>query len=139
MFRPLALALCLALPATTAAAQEDPVTVRMAVMKAIAGNLKVIGDMAKGTTEFDAEKANDALSRMAMRAGQVPAVFESNVTNDESEALPAIWENWDDFVAKSNVLETAAASASVSSAEDLGLAIRAVGGTCRDCHQTYRE
>lgn len=118
----------------------DPVVLaRMEAMKRIGGNVKVIGDMAKGEAAFDADAVQTALNAIQAEAAEIPAYFEQQILVDGSEALPAIWQNWDDFVAKSSDLEVAAGSLNVSSADDLGAALQQIGGACAGCHKSYRE
>lgn len=119
-------------------AEDDPIKVRQEAMKAIGMHMKVLSDMAKGTTEFDADAANAALAGIAVTSGTIPAVFEANAVDPESDASDAIWENWDDFVTKAEALETASSGASVDSPETLGAAVGAVGGTCGACHKAYK-
>src|SRR5690606_40346761 len=65
-------------------------------------NFAVMGDMIKGDITFDgtvfAERANDfvALAGMPWVAFDQPGAKPGKDTN----ALPAIWENWDDFMKK---------------------------------------
>ncbi|WP_425050912.1 c-type cytochrome [Psychromarinibacter sp. S121] len=123
------------------AVENEAVKARMDSMSTIGMNLKTLGDMAKGTTDFNADAANAAAAAIAEEAAMVPALFEPQEDDPESEALPAIWENWDDFTAKAGDLETAAsdASGSIASVEDIGAAMQAIGPTCMACHRAYRE
>ena len=123
------------------AVENEAVKARMDSMSTIGMSLKTLGDMAKGTTDFDAAAANAAIDAVAAEAATIPTLFEPQETDPESEALPAIWENWDDFTAKAGDLETAAtnASGSIASVEDIGAAMQAIGPTCMACHREYRE
>ncbi|WP_172297494.1 cytochrome c [Pseudoruegeria sp. HB172150] len=132
----------LILAATAAIAAENPAVVaRQDAMKTIGMSTKVLGDMAKGETAFDAAAAQAAATAMAEQAAMVPALFEPEEDDPDSEAKPEIWANWDDFTAKAADLEAAAASAagSITTAEDIGAAMQAIGPTCMACHRTYRE
>ncbi len=133
------------LTATTALAhqgvQNRAVLARMNGMSAIAENIKVLGDMAKRKAAFDVEAARVALQRMADHAGEAPALFEAREDDPKSEALPAIWDDFDDFTAKAMELEQIAsdAAASLSSAEDLPPLLQKLGANCKSCHSIYRE
>ncbi len=48
------LAIVIALGVTAAVAQEDPIKARKALMKTNGQQAKIVGDMAKGDTPFDA-------------------------------------------------------------------------------------
>ncbi|MBU2866130.1 c-type cytochrome [Pacificibacter marinus] len=118
--------------------ENQAVADRMAAMKAIGGSMKTLGDMAKGATEFDVAVAQAAVDTLEAQSEALPALFEAQETDPESEAKPEIWTNWDDFVAKSNSLNAAAAAITITDAASVGAALGAVGGSCKDCHSEYR-
>ncbi len=113
------------------AARED-------LMKANGAAAKVLGDMAKGTTAYDAAAAEAAKAKLIEDAGLIPTVFEAPATEAETESKPEIWTNWDDFVVKANALKTASEALDVSSAETIGAGMAGIGGACADCHKAYR-
>lgn len=117
------------------------VKARMDAMSEIGRNTKIIGKMAKGQDAFDADHVRAAAAIIADYAVQTPTLFELNETDPKSEALPAIWDNYADFVLKSEALEQVAIelSSSVLTADDLGKAVAALGGACKACHQQYRQ
>jgi cytochrome c556 len=59
-----------------------------------------------------------------------------------TEALPAIWQNWDTFngiLVKAATAATAMKTAAeAGDAAAYGAAVKAVGATCGECHQTFR-
>ena len=130
---------------TTTNAHSDvanpAVKARMEAMKTIGAQTKILGSMAKGAVAFDAAAAQAAAATMAAEAAKIPALFEANEDDPESEAKPIIWEQWDDSTKKAMALETAAtdASSSITDAGSLGAAMGAIGGSCKGCHSTYRE
>lgn len=138
-------ALCLAISSGTVSAhqgvQNAAVLAWMENMKQIGAATKVLGTMAKGQRAFDAEEARSALSKIERLAAESPALFDTPESDPKSEALPAIWENWDDFTAKSDRLETVAAQLQ-DEIDGLG-AVRAglgeLAATCKACHAIYRE
>ena len=131
--------------ATIALAHEDvensTVKARMMAMTTLVKNMRTLGGMAKGAILFDQEQAKAALADMESTAKTVPGLFKSDEMHPKSEALPVIWTNFSDFTAKSKALEDAAAQAlaSFSSKDDLVPSMRALGGTCKSCHFTYRK
>lgn len=137
MNRKLVLATVFALPAAFATAQEMGYEHVKDLMKANGASLKILSEMAKGNTAFDAEAANAALAKIAGLATKIPAAFETHYEDPKSEAKPEIWQNWDDFAAKSMALETAA-STTVDSAAAIGPAMQTIGGACGGCHKAYR-
>ncbi|WP_238366314.1 c-type cytochrome [Mesobacterium pallidum] len=125
--------------AAIAADATDPyVKARQALMKEFGGAMQVIGGMAQGKMAFDAEKAAMAKAAMAAAAPRIPAVFEPQATDPESEALPAIWENYDDFTTRAMTLETAVAGLETGSLDDLRAGMGALGGACGACHKLYK-
>ncbi len=121
--------------------QNPAVKTRMDAMSAIGVQMKVLGDMAKGKTTFDANAAQLAASGIADHAAKVPALFEAPETDPKSEALPAIWDNFGDFTRISADLEAAAtqAASSMATAGDLAQAMATIGATCSACHKSYRK
>lgn len=131
--------------ATTALAhqnvQNPAVKARMDAMGAIAENTKTLGAMAKGAVEFDAAQARRAAAAIAEHAAKTPELFRVQENDPKSEALPQIWQTFDDFTAKSVALKTLAAQLSTSLSEhaDLQPALMALGAQCKACHGTYRQ
>ncbi len=118
--------------------KNPAVMARMQAMTTISVNMKALAAMTKGQVAFDAGTANAALDVIAQAAATVPGLFEAEEDDPKSAAAAEIWFNWDDFVAKAGALETAAATASISTAADLGPALGSVGGTCKACHTDYK-
>jgi cytochrome c556 len=134
-----AAALCLGW-AAVAVAQDNPVAKREQMMKDVGASMRVLGGIAKGDNAYDAEAVKTALTKistdMKVFPDQFPAGSEAN-----SAAAPAIWENMDDFKAKS--LKFAADADTILAsmpADQAGVAeaMKTLGASCGTCHQTYR-
>jgi cytochrome c556 len=111
-------------------------------MERQADDMKIIGDMAKGKTPFDAAKAAEAARDIGVTAKKIHELFPEGSGGGKSEALPAIWEHWDDFTAKADELGTAAdtlAAALDGGDPDWKGAFRGVSDACKACHQDYRK
>lgn len=139
-----ALAFSALLAATAALAhqgvQDPEVQDRMEGMKAIGDATKVMGEMVRGNTPFDAAAVRAAAAEIEREALRIPALFESAAEDPLSEALPAIWENWDDFAAKAEGTAAAARQAAgVSDVEALRAALSGLADSCKACHEPYRE
>lgn len=121
--------------------KNPAVMARMHGMSEIAADMKTLGDMAKGTTAFDASAAQDAARSIAGHARQTPQLFEADETDPKSEALPAIWTDFADFTAKSMAMEREALrqADAFTSPDALAPGLRALGDTCKACHQIYRQ
>ena len=114
---------------------------RMIGMTELSQQMKLIGDMAKEQTPFDAAAANAALDLMTEEASYIPSLFEIEALDPKSEALPHIWTDFDDFTARANALEqtTAELSGTVTEMNSLRVAVGRVGKACSACHETYRK
>lgn len=131
------------LAAGAAYAQEDPTDpnaiARADLMKLVGMNVGILGGMASGKDPHDAAKAEGAKAALIDAAARIETDFaEQGGADPVSEAKPEIWSNWDDFLVKAKALGDAAAAVDVSSAETIGAGMGAIGGTCKDCHSTYR-
>lgn len=129
--------------AGAAYAQEEPTDpnaiARSEVMKAIGANVGVLGGMASGKEAYDAAKAEAAKAALVEAAQRIETAYaEPGAADPVSEAKPEIWTNWEDFLVKAGALEDAAMAIDVASVETIGAGMGPIGGTCRDCHTTYR-
>lgn len=128
--------------ATTASAHDGvmnpKVLARMGIMAEIKQSLGVIADMAKGKAGFDPAKAETARKTLAAASAKIAPSFKTKETDPKSEALPAIWSNWDDFANKANDLTKASRAMDVSSLATLQDGLTDAGQTCRACHKPYR-
>lgn len=119
------------------------VNARQSVMQLYAFNLGKLGDMAKGTVEYNADAAKAAAGNLVKLASQNQMAYwpmgsaEGEV--EGSKALPAIWESMDDVGAKSQALVDAAMTAEeAGDLEALQAAMGGLGGACGACHKAYR-
>ena len=121
--------------------KDQNVKERMMVMKAMADNTKVIGQMLKRKTQFDADEAKSALERLSSLSLKTPKVFTVNATDPKSEAKPAIWDEFDEFTKLSlELAETSIVLAnSIEIIEDLRPALKRISSGCKSCHSKYRE
>ncbi|SFD98067.1 c-type cytochrome [Roseivivax sediminis] len=133
--------------ATPAVAQDfdGPLKGRQGMFQILAINLGIIGDMAKGETEYDAEQAQMAADNLVAITSINPLPLfpegSDNEALDGTRALPAIWENVDDLGAKwADLGEAAAGMQEVAGngREALGPALGPVGNACKNCHDEYR-
>ena len=102
-------------------------------MKAIKGNLA-------GDTAVIAQKA----SEIEAWAKDMVNFFPEGSTQPPSEALPAIWKEFDRFTDLARANEKAAANLknlaqSGADTSALSGAFRSLGKTCKDCHNDYKE
>jgi len=108
------------------------------VMKEIKGAMGVLGGMAKGAVAFDAAVAGAAQKTLIKQSGMVATAFEANETDPKSEALPAIWENWDGFVEMADDLTFAAEGLDATSLDGVRGGLGNIGASCGACHKKFR-
>ncbi|MGI1663287.1 c-type cytochrome [Palleronia sp. KMU-117] len=147
--RLLASALGAALLVPAAAIAQDGFAGQLAARQGqfdiLALNIGVLGGMARGNTPYDAAMAQQAADNI-VAVSRIAQTFNwpegsDNMSIEGTRALPAIWDNLDDVVAKWAALGTAAeglAAVAGTGQEALGPALGAVGGTCQACHEAYR-
>ncbi len=118
---------------------KDPTVIAwQALMMKNAGAAKTLGGMASGKIAFDQAAAEAAKASLIEDAKATPAAFQTQASDPASGAMPAIWTNWDDFVAKAGGLAAAAEALDTSSAETIAAGMQAIGGACGACHKAYQ-
>ncbi|MDA7424543.1 c-type cytochrome [Thalassococcus lentus] len=135
------------LGSTAAYAQdfEAQLKARQGQFRIMAINLGILGGMARGAVEYDAEAAQaaaDSLVGVSM-VNQAPLWPEGSdsMSIDGTRAMPAMWENLPDVLEKWGAFGAAAAemqTAAATGVEAIGPALGKMGGTCKACHDTYR-
>ncbi|MBS0359952.1 MAG: cytochrome c [Proteobacteria bacterium] len=131
---------CLALSVAFAAVSAgNPVEERQAAMKAVGQSMKEGAGINSAAT-FDAAKAKTIMESVAANAKKLHGLYPAGSDKDaKSEADPKIWENKADFDKRLTELGTLATTASkATTAEAYSPAYKAVGGTCKSCHDIYR-
>lgn len=126
---------------------DAAIKARQAMFQIYGFNIAILGDMAKGKIEYDADIATEAAKNLDMAAnlGQSqmwPAGSDSETEgNMKNRALAAIWSDYPAIVEKAEAL-TAATAALVPVAgnglDALQGAMGDVGGSCKGCHDDYR-
>jgi cytochrome c556 len=123
-------------PAIATMSPDQLVAARKAAMKENGGTLKAAGAL----TGAEASAAADILIK---NFTNLSALFPEGSMVGDTKALPVIWENKADFdgiFAKD--LESAKAmkaAAEAGDADAYGAAMKAIGGSCGECHQKYRS
>jgi cytochrome c556 len=111
---------------------------RSKLMQNIRLEFSVLARMSREKIEFDESLAESARINLLQLAASTPTIFEDDDLPINSEALPEIWENWDDFVSKSEDLEFVLEGIDTSTLTDLRGSLGNVGAACGSCHQKYR-
>ena len=95
--------------------------VRMDAMGEMGDEMKRLAPMMRGQTEYDPDVVRSAADTMIGHAGkQMTELFPEGSNEKPSEALDAIWEEWEEFAALAEALRTSAEGMKL--AADNGLA-----------------
>ncbi|MFK7862521.1 MAG: cytochrome c [Granulosicoccus sp.] len=127
---------------------------RMDGMSLLGDHAKTVGDMLKGKTSFDLLAVEEAAQAFVTHGDKIPSLFPDTEDSREStatEALPAVWTNWDEFVEladtftnDSRTLLTVATDLSngTESVDEQSRAVRALffkaAKNCSGCHERFR-
>lgn len=132
------LSLAAALAALPATADEGAMEYRENVMSAIGGHMSSAADIARGKVPHQAHLSMhvNALAELSTIAD---TLFPEG--SEGGDALPEIWRNPDDFAAKLDDFETAAADLkeALDTGGDVGSAFQGLGQACKSCHDDYRD
>ena len=94
---------------------------RMDAMGEMGDEMKRLAPMMRGQTEYDPDVVRSAADTMIGHAGsQMTELFPDGSNGEPSEALDAIWEDWEEFAALAEALRTSAEGMKL--AADNGLA-----------------
>ena len=122
------------------------VKARQSHMQLYAHNIAILGGMAQESVEYNAALAQIAADNLvALASINETTYWPEGTGNDMIEgvkALPAIWENMDDFMVKQDGMVNASAAMAEVAGTDLASvqgAIRDLGGACSACHREYRQ
>ena len=121
--------------------KNEDVMKRMNLMKSMAENTKIIGEMLKKKIPFDLEQAKNSLIEISNLSKSTPSVFKKMAMDPKSESKIIIWEEFDNFRDLSNNLadNTLSAAEKLSGFEDLKPALMTTASGCKECHTRYRE
>ena len=121
--------------------KNEDVMKRMNLMKSMAENTKIIGEMLKKKIPFDLERAKNSLIEVSNLSKSTPSVFEKMAMDPKSESKIIIWEEFDNFRDLSNNLadNTLSAAENLFGFEDLKPALMTTASGCKECHTRYRE
>ena len=127
---------------TVARAQDASAVIeyRQSIMQAFRLHSGGVAAATNGTAPIGhAEHHAVAFERMTQALANA---FPEGSMGEGSRALPAIWQNRDDFMNKVTAIQTAAARLVTASrtgdVEQINSAAAAVRQTCGGCHNTYR-
>jgi len=123
----------------------DPAIASMTVDQKVEARQKAMkqdGGVLRGAMKATGADAAKIATTVLQNFTNFPALFADKATNSKSNALPIIWDQFDQFTAiidEGRLAATKMREAALSG--DRGLysdAFQALAATCNECHQTYR-
>lgn len=134
--------------ATLAVAQDDlpfPVQARQGQFTMMGLNIGVIVGMVRGEREYDAAVAQAAADNLVALSSIDQSFHWPEGTDNMSlvgtRALPEIWENLPDVLAKWEAFGAAAqglADVASDGLEPMQAALGPLGASCNECHDSYQ-
>ena len=117
---------------------------RMEAMSDMGDAMKAMASMVKGKQAFEPALFIQSGETIAEHSDMMPKLFPAGSMVGKSEALPAIWQRWDDFVSLGDRTKTDAEKL-VKMARD-GTELRPLtkqfvklASNCKACHKDYRK
>lgn len=138
----LAATLGLVFSAGAEVSSEDAFKYRQSVMTALRGHIGAASMIVRGIVADDGHLEGHAAG-LQSGVAEIHRVFQEGSNVEESEALPVIWENSDEFAEAIEKAEAATEHfytvvAEGGDGEAIGAAFRDVGMSCRGCHDNFR-
>ena len=139
----------MALSGTASAANiEKAIEGRQGLMQVYAFYMSVVGDMAKGKAEYNAESAKNAAANLLAAASMKNGpMWPQGSGNDHPEfgaktnALPEIWTTYPEIGQKgANLIEALETFQQVAGSDLEGMkkGLGPVGKACKGCHEDFR-
>ncbi len=136
-----ALILCIGSTAWAEPTTKDLIGYRKAVMSALGAHMGAISALVRNKVEYD--HMGDQANALASTAATIGDVFPAGTGEGDTDALAAIWEQEADFQAKvaAAVEATSNFAAAIEGGDRaaIGKAFGAVGGSCKGCHDDYKQ
>jgi cytochrome c556 len=124
----------------TDASAGNPVEDRQATMKQVGQTMKEASAYTSAQTPYDAAKVKTMMDGVVGGAKKLTRLYPANTAADpKTSADPKIWENKADFDKRLAEMGTlAAAAAKARDTDGFKPAFKALGETCKSCHDLYR-
>lgn len=137
----LTLILSFSFQATAETSAEDAFKYRQFIMSALKGHAGAISSQARGLAG-DADHIANHAKAVANLGTELHSIFQEGSNIEDSEALPVIWEEPEEFAAAvAKAEEAMAALGEVADGGDIqaiGNAFKDVGKACKGCHERFR-
>lgn len=128
----------------TSAGPAETVKYRQTMMKAIGAHMGAITMVVKGEVAFGAQHVAANAEGLEASAKLIADAFKEKSGDAGPTAAKAnVWTEWQSFADKAKALETESAKlvaiAKKGDMTAIGEQVKAVGGACGGCHETFRE
>ena len=137
----IALTAGISLQASADTTPEDAYDYRSAIMESLRGHIRAASMLGRGLVDDNGQLVNHARG-LANGISEFDHIFQEGSNVGDSEALPVIWQEPDEFAAAIAKAKEASAefvaAAESGDAERIGGAFRGLGGACRGCHDRFR-
>lgn len=135
-----------ATPIVSAGEFDKQIEARQAIFKLYSYNMGILGAMAKGKTEYNADTAAEAAKNLSSlsKLGQTtlwPAGSDNSNSDNKTRALPAIWESYPEILEKFTAMQEAAAALEAEAGNGLDAMKAKIGEAndgCKSCHRGFR-
>ena len=123
---------------------QTAIDTRQGLLKVVASYFGPIVGMARGQIPFDAAVIETNAGKIAQLAPMLEDVFamDTRASGLKSGAKDGIWEDSDDFKAKVATTTQRAIELAAATSQGKGPTMKAfgaLGSSCKNCHESYRE
>ena len=124
---------------------DKAVEYRQKAFSVMQNNFAYMGDMIKGDMPFDLAIFTERAEVFANMTAVPWSGFshEGAMPGNNTDALPAIWDNWDDFQERSEQLQADArnllAAAESGDQGEIRGAFMTAAKNCKGCHDQYKD
>ncbi len=140
MLKSFSIAIAMAIVMSTTAAASDPIKDRRASMKSISKANKKAGNMLKGKAAFDLATVQATLKVLQDEAQKSKGLYPAGSNKGKTRALPAVWTDNKDFLARFDKLAADAKSLASKIKDEASFKAnyKTVFKSCGGCHKLYR-
>lgn len=141
MIRVLSIAAALAVGTSVVYAESAAIDQRQQVMKSLASAAKTPGAVLKGEAKFDLDEVHKSLAVYQEEVAKLRDLWPDDSKAGETSALPAVWENKSEFLARFDKLAADAKTAAESITDETTFRAEwpKVVSNCGGCHKQYRK
>ena len=141
-------ALLITAPLTFAASDDEraqaAAETRQGLLKVVVSYFGPILGMVRQQLPDDGDVVKNNAEQIATLLPMIPHVFQRDTSafDLDTEALDSIWEDYEDFSEKAAASAQAASNLAAATADGQGAVMKAfgaLGGSCKACHDNYRE